>query len=92
VERRQIEVGQTVDARDLVARADLDQAELRVVRLLAHELRVDGRNRSVLERGDEARERRVVVDPANFLRCSHRRSSLPRRLRYHPQHVEAEPF
>ena len=78
MERRQIEVGQAIDARDLVARADLDQAELRVVRLLADELRVDGRNRSVLERGDEARERRVVRRSSQF-RCAaaNRRSSWP---------------
>jgi hypothetical protein len=88
VERCHVELGQAVDAGDLVARADLDQAELRVVRLLAHELRVDGSNRSVLERRDESRERRVVVDPAYFLRCGHRRSSLPRRLRYHPDSWE----
>ena len=45
VERRQVERRQAVDARDLLAGADLDQAQLRVVRLLAHELRVDGGDR-----------------------------------------------
>ena len=80
------------DRFDLVARADLDQAELRIVGLLAHELRVDGGDRGLLERRDEPRERRVVVDPAYFLRCGHRRSSLSRRLRYHPWFVGAETF
>jgi hypothetical protein len=60
----------------LLPGADLDQTKLRVIGLLAHELGVDGSNRHRAERLDESRECGVVVDPTDFLRCRHRRSSL----------------
>ena len=83
VERLEVELGEAVDAGYLLAGADLDEAQLRVVGLLAHELGIDGGDRRRGEHGDESLESGVVVDPTDFLRCRHRRSSLLGRIRYH---------
>jgi hypothetical protein len=83
-QRLEIQAREAIDARDLLTRADLDQAELRIVGLLAHELRVDGGDLRRAERGHEACERGIVADPTDFLLCRHRPSSFLGRIRYHP--------
>ena len=52
-QRREVERRETVDARRVLAGRDLDQAQLRVVGLLADELRVDRDERCVVERRAE---------------------------------------
>ena len=88
VQGAQVERRQAVDARRVVARRDLDQAQLRVVRLLADELGVDGDQRARGDRVDERCERRVGRDPGMFVsfdqRSSLRPSRLELRLRYYP--------